>query len=41
MARFQSRVLFGVLAAFAPISLGPLSFRGARIVCRHVLLSCE
>ena len=25
MARFQSRVLFGVLAAIAPISLGPLS----------------
>ena len=26
--RFQSRVLFDFLAAFVPISLGPLSFRG-------------
>ena len=39
MARFQSRVLFGVLAAVAPISLGPLSFLVPRNVCRHVLLS--
>ena len=33
MARYQSRV------AFAPIFLCPLSFRGPRIVRRHVLLS--
>ena len=39
MARFQSRAMFGVLAAFAPISLGPLSFRGPSSVRRHVLLS--
>ena len=36
-----SRVLFDVLAAFVPISLGPPSFRGPRIVRRHVLLSCQ
>ena len=39
MARFQSRVLSDVLDAFAPIFLFPLSFRGPRIVRRHVLLS--
>ena len=36
-ARFRSGVLFGVLVAFAPISLGLLLFRGPGIVHRHVL----
>ena len=39
MAHFKSRVPFDDLAAFAPLSCGPLSLRGPRIVRRHVLLS--
>ena len=39
MARFQSGVLFNVFVALAPNFLCPLSFRGPRIVRRHVLLS--
>ena len=41
MERFQSRVMFDVLAAFALIYLGPLSFRGPRIVRRHIERSCQ
>ena len=41
MARYQLRDLFDVLAAIVPIFLGPVSFRGPRIVRRRVLLSCQ
>ena len=39
MVRFQSVVMSVVFVTFAPIFLCPLSFRGPRIVRRHVLLS--